>query len=64
MLAARHPSQVRRVVASGANFSPDGIRATTLPKAFLWIILNCGHDAFDERPDLVQRVVLEFLGER
>jgi pimeloyl-ACP methyl ester carboxylesterase len=146
MLAARHAAQVRRVVASGANFSPDGIvpaalaelkqssaaavynaaeRAEALrlnpggeaqmlsvgaklkqlwlssptavelspailsaiaqpvmimagdrdeiriehtlvifhalPKASLWIVPDCGHNVFNERPQLAQRVVLEFL---
>jgi len=30
MLAARHPDCVRRVVAAGANFAPDGYRARDL----------------------------------
>jgi pimeloyl-ACP methyl ester carboxylesterase len=146
MLAARHPTQVRRVVASGANFSLVGIVPSSLaalkhsspadvfntaertealrlnpggeaqmlsvgaklkelwltspgpeelspailatigqpvmimagdrdeiriehtidifhqlPKASLWIVADCGHDVFNERPALAQRVLLEFL---
>jgi pimeloyl-ACP methyl ester carboxylesterase len=146
MLAARHPAQVRRVVAAGANYSPDGLfpealvqleqasaadaynsaeRAEALrlnpggeaqmlsvgakltqlwlhspdaselspailstiaqpvlimagdrdeirvehtleifhalPNAALLIVPDCGHNVFNERPQLAQRAVLEFL---
>lgn len=146
MLAARHPAQVRRVVASGANFAPDGLipavqedvahdsaagefdAAETadelrlnpggeaqllsveaklqqlwltspkpaelspqilgtitqpvlvmagdhdniriehtlemyhdLPNASLFIVPDCSHDVFNERPALAQHAILEFL---
>jgi pimeloyl-ACP methyl ester carboxylesterase len=32
-----------------------------LPIASLWIVPDCGHNVFNERPQLAQRVLLEFL---
>jgi pimeloyl-ACP methyl ester carboxylesterase len=43
MLAARHPAQVRRVVASGANYSPDGL----FPEALVQLQQETAVDAYN-----------------
>jgi len=43
MLAARHPAQVRRVVASGANYSPDGL----FPEALAQLQQAAAVDAYN-----------------